>query len=560
MHKRRAAARESLGAELDVGFRTIAEAMPQLVWSAGANGEIDYFNQGWIDYTGVTLEDYTRKGRSGLGVIHPDELEETWARWERAIAGGEPFEIEHRIKRSSDGTYRWFLERAVPITDDRGTVVRWIGTGTDIDDQRRSRDSLAFVVEAGNVLASSLDVRAICEALAKVTIERFADWCFVVLRQDGRAKTVAIAHKDKRLVRYVKEFRDHSTSGPDRELDAVLAARQPHLIARVRAEDLREAARDARHLEVLERLQMHSLMVLPIVTDHAAYGALTIVSSESGRTFNQTDLEVARNVANRAGIAIENASAFERERRTAQALRFIGRVDKLLFESSDVAATFERIARMVAAEIADACTIVRLEGDAARIQVAVHRDPVKNAIVGEMRGKRTLRPDAELELAQTLRKHASIVRDPDDIEAVRARAWPYLAPQIEATDPKSTIVVPLFSAPATYGALIVYYSERAYDRERDLGLLEEVAARLSVALARAETFERERKIAYTLQQASLPSLIPKPDGIRFDAAYLPAGDEAEIGGDWYDAVELDDGSVVVSVGDVTGHGIEAAAI
>ncbi|HZY98574.1 MAG TPA: SpoIIE family protein phosphatase, partial [Candidatus Baltobacteraceae bacterium] len=434
------------------------------------------------------------------------------------------------------------------------------GTATDIDDQRRSRDSLTFVVEAGNVLASSLDVRAICDALANVTIERFADWCFVVLRQGGAAKTVAIAHKDKRLLRYVKEFRDQSASGPDKQLDAVLAARRPYLVERVLPEQLRAAARDERHLEVLERLQIHSLMVVPIVTEREAFGAITIVSSESGRIFSRTDLEVATNVATRAGIAIENATAFERERRTAKALRFVGRVNQLLFESSDVAATFERIARMVAAEIADACTIVRLEGDAVRVQVAVHRDPIKNAIVGEMRGKRTLRPDAELELAHNLRKHQSVVRDPDDIEAVRARAWPYLTPQIEATDPRTTVVVPLFSAPATYGALIAYYSERTYDRKRDLAPLEEVAACLSVALARAETFERERKIAYTLQQASLPSLIPKPRGICFDAAYLPSGDEAEVGGDWYDAVELDDGSVVVSVGDVTGHGIEAAAI
>lgn len=560
MQKRRLTAREDLGAEIDVGFRTIAEAMPQLVWSATAGGVVDYFNQRWIDYTGVTLEDYTHAERPTLGVIHPDELEETWSRWKHAIASGEPYEIEHRIKRGTDGTYRWFLERAVPIADGRGGIARWIGTATDVDEQRRSRDRLTFVCEAGSVLASSLDVRSICDALARITIERFADWCFVVLRQDGAAKTVSIAHKDKRLLRYVEAFRDQSESGPIEQLDAVLARRQGYVVERLLPEQLRAAARNERHYEVLQRLQMHSLMVVPILTDEHAYGVITIVSSESARAFTPTDLEVAASVADRAAIAIENATAFARERRTAQTLRFVGRVNQLLFESADVGATFERIARMVAAEIADACTIVRLEGDAVRVQTAVHRDPVKNAILNELRGKRTLRPEAEAELAQSLRKHQSIVRDPDDVEAMRARAWPYLLPQIEATDPRITVIVPLYSAPMTYGALIAYYSEREYDRERDLATAEEVAASLSVALARAETFERERRIASTLQQASLPSIIPKPRGLRFDAAYLPAGDEAEVGGDWYDAVELDDGSVVVSVGDVTGHGIEAAAI
>lgn len=561
MQKRRAAARESLEAGLDVGFRAIAEAMPQLVWSATPDGTIDYFNQRWIDYTGVTLESYDLDAESAaLGIVHPDELTDTWSRWKRALATGEPYEIEHRIKRGSDGTYRWFLERAVPIINERGQIARWIGTGTDIDEQRRSRDRLSFVVEAGNVLASTLDVRAVCDALSRVTIERFADWCFVVLRQDGAAKTVSIAHKDKRLVRYVKEFRDRSAAAPDEQLDAVLAQRSGFVVERLLPEHLRAAARDERHLEVLQRLQIHSLIVVPIFTDHEAYGAITMVSSESGRLFSQADLEVATSVARRAGIALENATAFQRERRTAQTLRFVGRVNQLLFESSDVGATFDRIARMIAADVADACTIVRLEGDAVRIQCAVHRDPVKNAIVGEMRGKRTLRPEAEAKLAQALRKHRVIVRDPDDIDAVRSRAWPYLMPQIEATNPRTTVIVPLYSSPATYGALVVYYSERAFDPQRDLPLHEEIAARLSVALARAETFERERRIASTLQRASLPQLIPKPRGIRFDAAYLPAGDEAEVGGDWYDAVELDDGSVVVSVGDVTGHGIEAAAI
>ncbi len=559
--KRRATARESLEAGLDVGFRAIAEAMPQLVWSARPDGAIDYFNQRWIDYTGVRVEDYAFDEKSAaVGVVHPDELAETWSRWKRALVTGEPFEIEHRIKRGSDGTYRWFLERAVPITDGTGHVARWIGTGTDVDEQRRSRDRLAFVVEAGNVLASTLDVRTVCDALARVTIERFADWCFVVLRQDGAAKTVSIAHKDKRLMRYVKAFRDRSTTGPDAQLDAVLAQRTGFVIERVLPEHLLAVARDEQHLEVLQRLQIHSLVVVPIFTDHEAYGAITIISSESGRLFSLADLEVATSVAKRAAIALENATAFQRERRTAQTLRFVGRVNQLLLESSDVGATFERIARMIAAEIADACTIVRLDGDAVRVQCAVHRDAAKNKIVSEMRGMRTLRPEAEAELAQSLRRHHPIVRDPDDIDAVRSRAWPYLMPQIEATNPKTTIVIPLYSSPATYGALIAYYSERTYDLERDLPLLEEIGARLSVALARAETFERERRIASTLQQASLPSLIPQPRGVRFDAAYLPAGEEAEVGGDWYDAVELDDGSVVVSVGDVTGHGIEAAAI
>lgn len=543
----------------DVSFRAIAEAMPQLVWSATADGTIDYFNRRWIDYTGVTLDHYRREDREALGVVHPDELEATWERWKHALGTGEPYEIEHRVKRGSDGTYRWFLERAVPVSDERGKIARWIGTATDVDDQRRSRDSLTFVVEAGNVLATPLNVPDICEALASVTVERFADWCLVVLQENGKAKTLAIGHKNKDLLKYVRAYRDRASSGPDEQLAHLLAERKPHLIERVFPEMLEAAARDADHLAVLKMLKMHSLMVVPILTENAAYGAITIASAQSGRLFTQTDLNVALAVAGRAGVAIENALAFQRERRIAQRLRFVGRVNQLLYESSDVSTTLERIARMIAVEVADACTIVRLDGYSVRVQVASARDPAANATVDDLPGKRPFRPDAERELAGALLKHETAVTHFEP-GSFHDRVWPYLAAQAGALDPKTTVTVPLHSSAATYGAIVAYYSERDYDPKRDLELLEEIAARASVALARAETFERERHIATTLQQASLPSIIPMPEGVRFDAVYLPAGDEADVGGDWYDAIELDDGSLVVSCGDVTGRGIGAAAI
>ena len=146
----------------------------------------------------------------------------------------------------------------------------------------------------------------------------------------------------------------------------------------------------------------------------------------------------------------------------------------------------------------------------------------------------------------------------DDAMEMKQNAWPYLTDAIEALGAKATFIAPWHAGSSTFGALVAHYSDD-FD-PRDIGLLEEIAHRASVALERAETLERERRIATTLQQASLPSLIPRVAGLRFDAVYAPAGEEADVGGDWYDAIELDDGSVVVSVGDVTGRGIQATAI
>ena len=218
----------SLGAE----FRVLADAMPQLVWTAQADGTLEYFNRRWIEYTGLTLDRLRDEG-ADVGVVHPDELSETWDRWNDALATATPYEMEYRLRRARDATYRWFLSRAEPILDAAGSVFRWIGTATDIDEQRRARDSLAFIVEAGNVFASAPDVETICRALADVTIGHFADWCFVVLVRDGRTATAAIAHKDRDLVRYIEQFRDNYPLRPDEPMAQVIANNVPLLVERI---------------------------------------------------------------------------------------------------------------------------------------------------------------------------------------------------------------------------------------------------------------------------------------------------------------------------------------
>lgn len=543
-----------LGAE----FRALAEAMPQLVWAARPNGDIDYFNKRWIDYTGYDVGDPTGHGHL---VVHPDEFQETMTRWEQAVNTATPYEMEYRLRRSSDGSYRWFISRAVPIFDADDRVTRWIGTATDIDEQRRAHDSLSFMVEAGNALASSLDVKTICESLAELAVGHFADWCFVSLMQDGRPNTVAMQHRDTELLHLIEEARDRYPTRPGEPMMVAIEQNQPLLVERVTRDQIEAAARDEEHLRLLNLLQMNSVMIVPLATPAGqVHGAISMISAQSGRLFNATDLNVAKAVATRAAMAIDNARIFQAERNAADRLRFIGRINQLLFETADLWATMERVANIIAVEVADGCSIVSLTGDAIRPEVVAHRNAEVQTIVAGLRGQRTNRPDSERDIAARLRRHETIVFDDPTGDLMRARVWPFLAKEIAALNAKTTVVLPLFSGTETYGAISAYYSERSFVSERDLPILEEIAARTSIAFERAETLERERKIATTLQQASLPSLIPQPEGLKFNAVYSPAGNEGEVGGDWYDAIELDDSSVVISVGDVTGRGIQAAAI
>jgi PAS domain S-box-containing protein len=543
----------------DDAFAAVADAIPQLVWTSAADGTIDYFNRRWIGYTGVTLSELRDRGPVPE-IVHPDELDETWFRWNASISDRVPFEIEHRL-RGADGNYRWFLTRAEPLRNADGQVVRWVGTATEVDEQRRLRDSLAFIVETSNIFLSSLDERAICHALADITVGNFADWCFVWLIETGSVRTAAIAHKDVALLRCVERLRLRDLPFAGAALSRVLSEGSPLLVERIVPERFAQDACEPSHAQLLQTLRLHSAMVVPMVTPSGTIlGALGVASAESGHEFNSGDLDVAGAVAARTAAAIENVRILASERTTSQRLRFTSRVNEMLLDSRDVWSTMKAVATAIAEDLADACAVIKLEGDAIRVEAAAARNPVAAAAMAALEGQRPLRPEVERRLARRLREHGSVVHDPDSPQRMKLRTWPYLADHIDALRVRSTVIVPLHSADATYGALTVMFSEHSYEPLRDLPAIEDVAARASVAVERTETFERERNIASTLQKASLPTIIPKSKGLQFDAVYLPAGQQAEVGGDWYDAIELDDGSVVISVGDVTGRGIQAAAI
>jgi len=120
-------------------FRILIESIPQLAWTANAEGWIDFYNQGWYRYTGTSLEEM--QGWGWKAVQDPDDLPRILELWSASLRTGTPFETEFRL-RGADGVYRWFLTRAVPVNDASGRIVRWFGTNTNIDELRQTRRDL----------------------------------------------------------------------------------------------------------------------------------------------------------------------------------------------------------------------------------------------------------------------------------------------------------------------------------------------------------------------------------------------------------------------------------
>ncbi len=120
-------------ADSDRMFRTLADTMPQMVWSTLPDGYHDYYNARWYEYTGVPVG--STDGEAWNGMFHPDDQTLAWEKWRKSLATGVPYEIEYRLRHHS-GQYRWTLGRALPIRDARGQIMRWIGTCTDIHEQK----------------------------------------------------------------------------------------------------------------------------------------------------------------------------------------------------------------------------------------------------------------------------------------------------------------------------------------------------------------------------------------------------------------------------------------
>jgi PAS domain S-box-containing protein len=120
-------------------FRSLAEAMPQIVWVTRADGWNIYFNQRWVDYTGLTLEE--SYGHGWNIPFHPDDRQRAWDAWQRATKHYDPYELECRLRRA-DGVYRWWLIRGVPLRNESGEILKWFGTCTDIEDLKQAEGKI----------------------------------------------------------------------------------------------------------------------------------------------------------------------------------------------------------------------------------------------------------------------------------------------------------------------------------------------------------------------------------------------------------------------------------
>jgi PAS domain S-box-containing protein len=305
-------------------FRQLADSMPQIAWVIAAEDmSLEYLNKRWFDYTGA--EPAAIGAAAANEPIHPEDRPLADADWAEALRTGQPFARELRL-RAADGSYRWFLSRGVPVSDTAGRIVKWFGTSTDIDDAKRAESRQRFLAELGHTLAGSLDPDETLRRVARLVIPTLGDYCFVDLVQaDGRLQRVAWAHIDpaeerlfdRTLADYVP--RQLHEAHP---ITRTLETGEPQFVPDVTDAWLEHIAFSPEHLEFMRGRRLRSQMTVPLRARGRTLGALTVCrTTASDRRYTPDDLLLARDIAERAALAVDNARLYSETREAETKVR-----------------------------------------------------------------------------------------------------------------------------------------------------------------------------------------------------------------------------------------------
>jgi serine phosphatase RsbU (regulator of sigma subunit)/anti-sigma regulatory factor (Ser/Thr protein kinase) len=433
--------------------------------------------------------------------------------------------------------------------------------GGVLDPQR----ALAFLAEASAVLARSLDYDRTLAEVAQLSVPEFADWCGVdVVQPDGSLRQITSGHPDPRIEEFLMELRRRyrQEKGTSEGAMHVIATGKSELVADVRgAPRIGIAAGEESGL--YEELSPRSYMIVPMVARGRTIGALTFLSTREGLHYGATDLDFAHHLARRFALAVDNARLYNDAELARERLTFLARASELMAETLELEATLKKVAYLVVPRLADWCGI-ELLGEDGRIYNAAtaHVDPEKVKFAEDMRNRFPVEPDAPTGVPNVIRTGQSElfpeitdemlvagIEDPEQLQMARELGL------------SSIMIVPLTARARTLGTLTLVYAEsgRRYDEE-DLRFAEDLARRAAVAVDNARLYTQEHHAVVTLQQSLLPRQLPDIPGMEFAARYVPATSEVDVGGDWYDAISLGDGNVGFVIGDVAGHGLEAAAV
>ena len=301
----------------------VADATPALLRVTEPDGACAFLSKGWYDYTGQTEAEAL--GAGWVQAVHPDDREATREAIRRANLRREPFRIDYRLRRH-DGAYRWAIDVGQPRADADGAFAGHVSSVIDIHDRKRAETRALLLAETGRLIEQALDFEGALREIARVAVPGFADWCAVdLLHNDGSIGAVAIAHVDPEKVAWAREIRARYPIDPADETGtaSVIRTGEPEHYPDIPDALLVAAAHDEEHLRLLREVGFSSAVVAPMRAGDEVVGAVTFVQSDSGRRFDEGDVEIALEIGRRAGAAIETARLHRALRRSEERFRAV---------------------------------------------------------------------------------------------------------------------------------------------------------------------------------------------------------------------------------------------
>ncbi|HKH92342.1 MAG TPA: ATP-binding protein [Gemmatimonadaceae bacterium] len=293
---------------IDQRYRALVEASTVMVWTADPSGAVEDM-PALRELTGQSPQEV--RGSGWLDAIHPADRNGVRARWSAAIASGYVYEGDFRL-RLGDGTHRWLHSRAVPIRSD-GRIVEWVGVFEDTHEAHVEAERRAAVENSLSVLGSSLDYEWTLAALTRLVVPALGDYCSVdLVEPDGSIRRVSTTHVDPEKEELVRVMWARYPYDPAERFGVpeVVRTGQPQVSVSIDPAATAAFARDPEHASMLARLAPRSYACIPMTARGHTFGALSLVYSDSGRRYDEADLNAAQEIAARAASAIDNARLY----------------------------------------------------------------------------------------------------------------------------------------------------------------------------------------------------------------------------------------------------------
>ncbi|MCC5629280.1 PAS domain S-box protein [Nostoc sphaeroides CHAB 2801] len=472
--------------ESEERFRAMFNQAAVGITLVALDGRFLQVNPALCEITGYSHEELIQLNFQDI--THPDDLEIDWENARRVLTKEiSGYSLEKRYIRK-DGSIVWVNLTSSAVWDDKGFPKYALGIVEDISERKRVEATQNFLVEASTLLAASLDYEVALKNVANLAVPTLADWCIVdVFQKDWSSKQIAIAIADPTKQNILDEIRlRYPPKTGTKQLVEQLGLGISIFCPELSDSNFVQMAQNEEHLQLLRRLDISSLMVIPVRSRGQLFGAISFFTAESGRHYQQTDLALAEDIARRAAIAIDNARLYQETERSVNRTLLLQRITAAFSE----ALTPQQVADVVvnqgiAALQATAGSVVLLTEGGTTLKI-VQATGYPQSLIDAWANFPINAPN---QIAETVRTRQPIFLE--NLAALIAK-YPNLADIVALTGNHAWASIPLVAEGKVIGALGLSFTTEQIFNEEDRGFMLTLGQQCAQAIARAQLYEAEK--------------------------------------------------------------------